>query len=548
MFSVLCNVMAVRCIKLLSIVLVALFANLATAAANPKYAGLVIDVISGDDLYADNADAYRYPASLTKIMTLYIVFEEMEAGRLTLSSKLKMSEYAAARPPSKLWIPAGGTITVRDAIKALVTKSANDVASAVGENIEGSEAAFARRMTKTARRLGMTKTTFRNASGLPNSQQKTTARDMATLGIAIQRDFPQYYGVFSTRTFEFRKKRYGNHNRLLGRVQGVDGIKTGFIRASGFNLVTSVRRDGRHVVAVVMGGRTGASRNRHMTDLIGRYLPKAKRGEPMPVYAWNDDRPPPVPRAKPLRELYLARLKSQQDAPKIASPDGDDPIAGLVAFAAETRAAAPSPEANGALQAVIAQGSVEAVIASAPLPSPDEVQSTVRSKAVRAALGSASKTASPVAGTRTAPTTTTIEIASAPPIDAPSDQSSRVDGAFSSLQSATQPSDIADLIRALSKKTVSAPTTASPRGTVEPSGWQIQVGAVPSPEKVEELQETSEAIVPDLKARTRVMSEVKTSKGKMFRARYAGFASQEAAQAVCKRFIHQKRPCWAVSM
>ena len=169
----------------------------------------------------------------------------------------------------------GHPITVRTAIRALVTKSANDVATAVAENISGSERKFAERMTRTARSIGMKNTTFRNAHGLPNSQQKTTARDMAILGRAIQERFPKNYKFFSTRTFEFRGRTYSNHNRLLGRVKGVDGIKTGYINASGYNLVTSLKRDQRHIVAVVMGGRSGASRNNHMTDLINRYLKKA---------------------------------------------------------------------------------------------------------------------------------------------------------------------------------------------------------------------------------------------------------------------------------
>ena len=249
------------------------------ANANPKYAGLVIDNNTGKILYQENANAPRYPASLTKMMTLYIVFEEIEAGRLRLDTPIRVSKHAASEPPSKLGFKPGQTITVRNAIRALVTKSANDVATAVGEHISGSESAFARRMTKRARDLGMPSTYFRNAHGLPDSQQKTTARDMARLGQALKEHYPAYFTYFSTRSFKYRGTVYSNHNRLLGRIKGVDGIKTGYIRASGFNLVTSVRRDGKDITAVVMGGRTGKSRNAHMTDLISRYLPKAKRGK-----------------------------------------------------------------------------------------------------------------------------------------------------------------------------------------------------------------------------------------------------------------------------
>ncbi|WP_415716487.1 serine hydrolase [Roseibium sp.] len=287
------------------------------AKANPKYAGIVVDAKTGKTLYSSSADAYRYPASLTKIMTLYVIFEELEAGRLSLDSRLKVSKYASGRPPSKIGLKPGKTIRVKDAILALVTKSANDVATVVAENIGGSEKKFAERMTRTARQLGMKKTTFRNPHGLPNSGQRTSARDMATLGRAIQERFPQYYGYFKTRSYKYNGRTYGNHNRLLGRVKGVDGIKTGYIRASGFNLVTSVKRDGRHIVAVVMGGRSGKSRNAQMTKLINRYLPKASRGKKTapaivkrgiePVFVASAMKNPPLPATKPGSKPALAK-------------------------------------------------------------------------------------------------------------------------------------------------------------------------------------------------------------------------------------------------
>ncbi|MBO6894315.1 MAG: D-alanyl-D-alanine carboxypeptidase [Roseibium sp.] len=287
------------------------------AKANPKYAGIVVDAKTGKTLYSSSADAYRYPASLTKIMTLYVVFEELEAGRLSLDSRLKVSKYASGRPPSKIGLKPGKTIRVKDAILALVTKSANDVATVVAENIGGSEKKFAERLTRTARQLGMKKTTFRNPHGLPNSGQRTSARDMATLGRAIQERFPQYYGYFKTRSYKYNGRTYGNHNRLLGRVKGVDGIKTGYIRASGFNLVTSVKRDGRHIVAVVMGGRSGKSRNAQMTKLINRYLPKASRGKKtapaivkrgiQPVFVASAMKNPPLPATKPGSKPALAK-------------------------------------------------------------------------------------------------------------------------------------------------------------------------------------------------------------------------------------------------
>jgi D-alanyl-D-alanine carboxypeptidase len=190
-----------------------------------------------------------------------------------------MSAFAAGQPPSKLGIKAGGTISVRDAILALVTKSANDVATAIAEHLAGTEKAFAQAMTTRAHQLGMSKTTFRNAHGLPNTAQVTTARDMAVLGRALQDHFPQYFSYFSTRSFSWKGSRMGNHNRLLGRVEGVTGIKTGYTRASGFNLVTSVDRGGRQIVAVVIGGDTGKQRDNKMAGLIETYLPKASRGQ-----------------------------------------------------------------------------------------------------------------------------------------------------------------------------------------------------------------------------------------------------------------------------
>ncbi len=249
-----------------------------TAHANPRYAALVVDARNGEVLFSRHANAPRFPASLTKVMTLYVLFEELEAGRLTLDTRMAVSSHAQAQPPSELGLRSGQSITVRDAMLALVTKSANDAAAVIAEHIEGTEWGFAQRMTRTARSIGMRNTTFRNASGLPNREQVTTANDMVLMGRAIYERFPQRYQVFATQSFRYGGRTYRNHNRLLGSVRGVDGIKTGYIRASGFNLLSSVNDRGRHIVAVVMGGRTGASRNAHMRDLIARHLPQASTG------------------------------------------------------------------------------------------------------------------------------------------------------------------------------------------------------------------------------------------------------------------------------
>ncbi len=252
-------------------------ATIQPAFANEKYAGIVIDANTGKTLYDHQADNTRFPASLTKMMTLYMLFEAMKAGKVEKSTRIRFSAHASGMVPSKLGIKPGGSITAEQAILALVTKSANDVAAAVAEHLGGTEGRFAEMMTAKARQLGMNGTRFRNASGLPDSRQVTTARDMARLGIALQEHFPREFAYFKTRSFKFGKTSMSNHNRLLGQVRGVDGIKTGYTKASGFNLVTSVNVDGKSIVAVVLGGRSGASRNAQMQDLIARYLPKASR-------------------------------------------------------------------------------------------------------------------------------------------------------------------------------------------------------------------------------------------------------------------------------
>lgn len=240
-----------------------------SAAAKPnRYASIVVDAQSGRVLYARHADARRYPASTTKIMTLYMLFEALERGEVTLNQRFRVSANAARQPPSKLGLRAGETIKVRDAMLALVTKSANDVATVVAEGLGQTESNFARKMTAKARKLGMTKTTFRNASGLPDPRQVTTARDMARLGQAIYHHFPRYYQHFSRQEFTYRGVKYGNHNRLLGSYDGMDGIKTGYIRDSGYNLVASARRGHQRLIGVVFGGRSSKSRNAHMVELL----------------------------------------------------------------------------------------------------------------------------------------------------------------------------------------------------------------------------------------------------------------------------------------
>ena len=240
----------------------------AGAPAQARYASIVVDFETGEVLHETNADTRNYPASLVKMMTLYMAFEALERGELTLDQRLTVSRRAAGMPASKLGLRRGEKITVKNTILALITKSANDAAVVMAEAIAGKETKFARLMTKKARVLGMSKTRFRNASGLPNRGQVSTARDMATLAQALIRDYPDYYELFSTPQFTYRGRTYKSYNRLLRYYEGADGIKTGYIRASGFNLVASAVRDGRRLIAVVFGGKTSRSRDRHIANLM----------------------------------------------------------------------------------------------------------------------------------------------------------------------------------------------------------------------------------------------------------------------------------------
>ena len=249
----------------------------------PPSASIVIDGTSGAILQASNPNIRCHPASLTKVMTLYLLFEHLEAGELHLGDLLRVTEHASEQAPSKLDLKPGQTITVEDAIKGIVTKSANDAAVVVAENLGDTEKNFAKLMTQQARALGMTNTTYVNASGLPDDGQVTTAKDQALLGRAIQERFPRYYKYFSTEAFVYRGETMRNHNHLLGAVEGVDGIKTGYTQTSGFNLMTSVHRDGHHIIAVILGGKSSSERDLHMRKLIAAYTKLATFQAAVPV-------------------------------------------------------------------------------------------------------------------------------------------------------------------------------------------------------------------------------------------------------------------------
>jgi D-alanyl-D-alanine carboxypeptidase len=369
--------------------LVVLLALAIGAAASPsysassKYAAIVIDANTGKTLFSSSADAPRYPASLTKMMTLYLVFEALQNGRINKGTRVRFSKHAAAEPPTKLGVKAGGSVTVETAILSLVTKSANDSATALGELLAGSEEAFARQMTAKAHQLGMTGTIFRNANGLPNAAQRSTARDMATLGIALRVHFPQYYSYFSTRSFTYGKQRLGNHNRLLGKVKGVDGIKTGYTRASGFNLVSSVSDGNRRIVAVVMGGKSASSRDKHMAELIRTYMPKAsaKRGDGDLVAKAGDagtspiraiakailpTKNAPTPEARPEDEVAEAVAAADPEAapaeaePVVVEQAYVEPIPARMADLDPVNTASVTPPSGWAIQVASSPSEIEA--------------------------------------------------------------------------------------------------------------------------------------------------------------------------------------------
>ena len=306
--------------------LICLVAALTTipSPARARYASIVIDADTGDVLHEVNANTRNYPASLTKMMTLYLAFEALQTGRFKAKQALKVSTRAARMPASRLGLKRGRTISVENAILALVTKSANDAAVVIAEALAGSEGGFARRMTKKAEALGMTRTRFRNASGLHNRRQLSTARDMATLARALVVGFPQYYKYFSAKSFRYKGRTYRNHNQLLKSYSGTDGLKTGYPRASGYNLATSTVRNGRRLIAGVFGGKTARARDRHMASLLdkGFAMPQIIRGIPAKV-----------PTSKPAK---LATTTAQASVP---SPPPAKPAAPL----AEGDTAPPGP-------------------------------------------------------------------------------------------------------------------------------------------------------------------------------------------------------------
>ena len=318
---------------------------------HPPYADIVVDDKSGFVLHEVSADEPRHPASLTKIMTLYLLFEQLEAGKLSLDTELPISTRAALQNPTKLGLKANQTIKVEDAIKGLVTKSANDAAVVVAEALGGSEEEFAKLMTAKAAALGMTSTTYVNASGLPAEEQITTARDQAVLGRAVQHRFPVYYQYFATPSFRYKGAEMHNHNALLGQVKGVDGIKTGYTEASGYNLTSSVRRDDKHIIAVVLGGTSNGARDARMRQLIEAHISLASTQRTAPIIVEGNGQENPH-QENPHQDNAHQGDALQDHADVVAvAPAAELPAAGHSDAAAAGAKADPVPVPRPRLQA-----------------------------------------------------------------------------------------------------------------------------------------------------------------------------------------------------
>lgn len=478
-----------------------------------KYAGIVVDAKSGKVLYEDQADSRRYPASVAKVMTLYVLFQELQAGNLSLSTKMTVSRHAASAVPTKLGLRAGSTISVEDAIKSLVTLSANDMARVIAEHISGTETKFAERMTATARAMGMSNTTYRNASGLPDGGQVTTVRDQAILGIAIYQHFPQYYEYFQTTAFRYNGKTYGNHNRVLGYMGAVDGIKTGYINAAGSNLLTAARKDNRHIVVVAFGFNSAASRDEKVRQLVSNYLSKGRRGDylqtamvPVPgrqgntQFALAQPRKPTFAMPTPMPDFRLAALVSGNGAQPQQSPQV------AVASAVPVAMPTPMPTDLGLSPAVQAANVLAAPTQSTPAyPSQD---------VIGAWLSETYNLGAPPAALGQTPASTPL----LPP--------GEVSGG------AGQPVDLMHS---------GAVADAAPI-----SGWIVQIGAGPS-------EDSARAMLADAAGKVGSLGDFRSyverfeKNGQIFyRARFVGFGDRDAAANMCNRLKDQNLACLAL--
>jgi D-alanyl-D-alanine carboxypeptidase len=484
-----------------------------------KYAGIVVDAKSGHVLYEEAADSRRYPASVAKVMTLYVLFQELSAGNLKLSTKMTVSRHAAAAVPTKLGLRAGATITVEDAIKSLVTLSANDMARVIAEHISGTESKFAERMTATARALGMRSTTYRNASGLPDGGQVTTVRDQAILGIAVYQHFPSYYEFFQTTSFRYGKSTYGNHNRVLGYMGAVDGIKTGYINAAGSNLLTAARKDGRHIVVVAFGFNSAGARDEKVRQLVANYLSKGRRGDylqtamiPVPGRQGNVQ----VAVAQPTRPVFVMPM-----------PLPGFRLAQLVA-------------ANGAQpQAPAIQPMPEVVVASAapqpaPMPADLGLQPAVQAANTLAAPSQAPQPAYPSQDIIGAWLSESYNLG-APPAAL----GQTVPSAPLGIQPPAEvgaPSQPVDLLTSGSVQTADA----------APGGWVVQIGAGPSEGSARAMLSDAAGKVGTLGDFRSYVERFEKNGQTFFRARFVGFGGRDDATAMCNQLKQQNLSCLAM--
>jgi D-alanyl-D-alanine carboxypeptidase len=504
---------------LASLTLAAALLGLALAAsgsakASDRRAAMVIDANTGHVLHAASADAPRYPASLTKMMTLYLAFEEIERGRLSSATRIRVSHEAASAPPSKLDLAPGTEIALIDAIKSLITKSANDMAIAIAEHIAGTEANFAQRMTDKARRLGMTHTTFRNASGLPHPGQVTTARDMVTLALHLQDDFPRHYPLFATRSFTYNNHTYRNHNGLLGRFQGTDGIKTGYTRRSGFNLVSSVRRGNRHVVGAVFGGASAGARNAEMRMMLSRALLKAS----------------PVKTRKSAPVLVAQPKPATRPQPKTAS-------ATPIASGAATLPSRHITHANGVLQAERAgMEPVQVAVADSQPHTPAPALSTTKVRSVSITPGakpqesraehspavSATATPGPAPAHGMPPSTLQQQAENLARAQLPGAETE-------SMPTAPSSQDAIARFGAQPVYRLKGPDMAADRPAALDS-FEIQIGAYSSAAEAElALAATRNRATDLLAGATPATAPIQRGNRQLYRARFAGFSASVAA-------------------
>jgi D-alanyl-D-alanine carboxypeptidase len=522
----------------------------AAESYEPPFASIVVDANTGAVLQQSNADSPRHPASITKIMTLYLLFERLESGKIKMSSPIEMSAHAAAQEPSKLDLDPGETISVETAIKAIVTKSANDVAVAVAETLGGSEEEFARMMTRKARALGMKNTTYHNASGLPDDAQITTVRDQALLGRAIQDRFPQYYRYFSTTMFTFQGHEMRNHNHLLGRIAGIDGIKTGYTRASGFNLVSSVRRNGRHIVAAVFGGRTAGWRDARMQELIDRYIETASAKRTAPPITETAEQPAPAGNAPTAEALPPAPAP----APVAAEPKTTQSIAALATRTerpATAKAMPPVGSTEPIKPHVVKTVAVKAASLNAALPVPNQsatapavnvavtkVEPPKQNEALRnEPIGkSAESTKTEIAPGRNE------ALPPPPPGSRPG-----VLGVLPVQIAEAGEGDASPAPRATAPlRTASATPLATPAPTHAKGEWMIQVGALETESEAKQRLEAARGAAKEWLGRAEPFTE-KASKGDktLYRARFAGLDKEQAENA-CKHLKHSNIACMAI--